>query len=397
MASKTFAWSTIPNIEIRGPRRVITARVQVAGKEVWRSTRIEADPEGKNAPAVREWLRAFRLEMVRDVDRLLAITKTRDEHSTFGELFAAYRAACAGRDIALSSVERAIKDMRLIVRTVHGGDNTGVDASRTSRCTVQLLVDFKARRIAEFKAECEAERVDAEAYQRRLQSCLVSIKSTIQHARSVFAQECRQQESYRELVLPNLEEFLAYRSGGSTTRAFEMPAPAVLQQLRDGAALFATTQPAMWLALCLTANFGLRRGSARVAKWAWFTARDDGSALLRVRVAKGNQSTVGVSPATWAALQPHKAKAEADGREHVLPGIDDAARDAVLESVKVWLRGIGFDEVRCPLHELRGLFVNTMAAEHSLDAAQGATGHSTQKVMMDSYVARGTDKWVQVV
>jgi integrase len=372
------------------------ARVEVHGKAHWRSLHIEADPAGRNAPLAKDALRAFKARLAQDSFAILQLTRSRSEFSTFADLFTAYRAACAGRAISLASIERAIKDLRLIVRAVHG-DTFAVDAARVSLCTPQLLIDFRAARIAALKAEAAAAQFDTETYQRRLHSTQVTIKSTIQHARSVFAQECLQEAAYRSLMLPDLRAFMAFRSGGSTTRAFEMPDLDTLAKLHEGAALFAGTRPDLWLALCLAANFGLRRGSCRVARWDWFQERSDGSALLRVRAAKGNHSTVGVAPSTWTALKVHQAAAAAAKREYVIPGADDTAREAVLEQVKDWLRGIGYDDARCPLHELRGLFVNTMAQEHSLDAAQGATGHSTQKVMMDSYVARGTDKWVTVV
>lgn len=404
MNPRPFDWSTIPNIEVRGKRRTCVARIEVNGREVWRTTKIEADTYGRNAEDVREWMRAFRLQMVKDSDRLLALTRTRSELCTFAELIAAYRIACAGRDISPATMERNIKDLRLIVRGVHG-EKFSVDAARVSLCTVDLLIDFRSNRFAALKAQALAQKWDAEKYQAKLASARRTIKSTIQHARSIFAQECLQEKPYRELALPAadvLTKFMKFRSGGGTTREFEMPDASVLERLRDGAQLFKASRPDLWLALVLTANFGMRRGSAKNARWDWFRTSDAGAVAVHVRVGKGNKSRVGVTPATWAAAQLQRGAPLRDFvgppyREYVLPGADEEARNAILDELLRWLRGIGFDEARCPVHELRGLFVNKMAAEHSLDDAQGATGHSTQKVMMDSYVARGTDKAVDVI
>ncbi len=393
MKKRPYDWSKLPNIEIRGKGLWCHARVEMNGTETWRALKIQADPDGLNAPHVLEALRAFKVALAKDSFSILQLTRTRDECSSFAELFAAYRETCKGRDIAERTIERNILDLSLIVRTVHG-ENFSVDAARLSLCTLDLLIDFRAKRLAEFKARAEKEKFDPEIYARKLHSARVTIKSTIHHARSLFAQEVRQERPYRELVIPNLDEFMKFRPGGDTTRPFEMPDAGVLQKLREGATFFKLTKVQLWFALVLTANFGLRRGSAVHAKWKWIRAREDGTALLHVRLAKGNTSTVGISAAAWADMQRLRLTAGAD--DFILPG-DADGRDAILEELKNWLRQIGFDEARCPVHELRGLFVNKMAAEHSLDDATEGVGHSNQKTTRDSYFARGTDKSVDVV
>lgn len=388
---RTFSWSSIPNIIVRGTKRTVVARVTVDGRQIWRSTKIQADPAGRNADLVRDWMRAFQSSLVRDRDKVLALTRSRSTCSTFAELFSAYRVACAGRSIAARSVERNILDLRLIVRTVHG-EKFSVDAARVELCTLDLLIDFRAKRLAEFKAAAAA--LDREAYERRLHSCQVSIKSTIQHARSIFAAEVLQERAYRQLNLPNLAEFMRFRSGGGTTREYVPPSAVVLERLRDGAELFRASRPDLWLAMVLTANCGMRRGSARNARSSWFRPSADGGAVVHVLVAKGNRSSVGVSPSAWSRIRELLG---APAREYVLPGATEQERDALLDELLVWLRGIGYDAARCPVHELRGLFVNKMKEQHSLDDAQAATGHSTQRVMIASYVARGTSKAVDVI
>lgn len=394
MKSRQNPWAGIPNLIVRG--RMVSARIMVAGKPVWRALHVVADPAGKNRAVALEALRTFKLELARDHFAILALTKSRNEHSTFAALFAAYRTACEARNIAAATVERNILDMQLLVRSVHG-KTFSVEAARINLCTEQLLIDFRAARMTALKRRAAAEKWTPELYARKLHSTRVTIKSTIHHARSLFAQTVLQERAYRELTLPSpieLTKFMKFRPGGGTTREFEMPDAAVLERLRDGATLFRSTRKDLWFALVLTANFGMRRKSALHARWSWFRTLPAGGATAHVRVAKRNLSRVGVSTATWAEMQ--RLRPPQGDEDYILPG-DDAARDALLTELAQWLRQIGFDEARCPVHELRGLFVNAMTAEHSLTDATAAVGHSTEKTTRASYLARGTDKAVDVI
>lgn len=362
------------------------------GKEHWRALKIQADEEGLNAPFVIEALRAFKVELARDTYAILQLTRTRDDCSTFAELFAAYRQVCAGRSINPITMERNIKDMRLIIRAIHG-KNFSVDTARLSLCTLDLLIDFRAKRTEEFKAKADAAGWDPEIYKAKLRSARVTIKSTIGHARSLFAQVVRQERAYRDLSIPEISEFMAFQAGGGTTREFIMPKPEVIAALKAGAEEFLTSNPPLWFALVLTANGGLRRGSAKYAKWDWFNnGAADGSAIMRVAVAKRGTYTTGISPRTWAAMKEHRLSPS----EYILPG-DLAERDEVLEELKIWLREIGYQENRCPVHELRGLYGNTAAKEHGLQAASEGLGHRDQRTTRDSYVEHGTAKFTDAV
>lgn len=389
---KTFDWNSIRNLIVRNGW--CHARVMIKGVDYWRTLHIEADPEGKNAPFVRDALREFKLQLARDAYSILRLTKTRNEYARVQELESAYREVCAGRDISVEVMERNISYLKFIVRTVRG-DFFDVSAARCDIFTEDLLRDYKSKRIAGLKAEAAAEKWTEEVFERKMKSRSTTIKSSIQQARSLFAVEVMQEKPYRALNLPNLDAFMRYRAGGSTTRAWEAPRLETLRALHEGAESFFALGNPLWLSLALCCNFGMRIGSVLACRWDWFSEKEDGSAVVRIRRAKGGHSFVGVDPVTWGKFKSMKER-KASGSDFLLPGTPEE-REAITLQQKDWLRSIGYDEVRCPAQELRGLFANTMRNLHGLSASSGALGHSDEKTTIASYIGKGTEHSVMVI
>lgn len=344
----------------------------------------------------------------------LGMLRQRSECATIGDVFAAFDEANRGRDIKERSAENAKSSLRHIVRLVKGS-TFDVDGARCSILTPELLVDYEAARrrlrkeveipaaIAKAKADGAPIASEPEFIKKQLDACQTTIKSTINQARSVFAVELLQTESYRKLKIPDLAAFRAKSVEGTTVKSYRRPAAEVLAAIRDGAAELKLQDPGAWLALQLEANGGLRRGSAADALWDWFAVTDPERQLVQLQCsrAKGNETD---NAFPWdryqemVALRTLRQEQEQlkDPPPFVLPGATRDERDQCCERLLVWLRARGLDR-RLPNHELRKWAIDQRRAEHGLDDAQSFAGHSDQKLTAKAYSRGRSEKVLRVV
>lgn len=367
-------------------------RWRINGRDGWKKIGQLAPADAREA--VKKLHRALELEAFNE--RFGFGSKCADV-STFGELFAAYDAYCAGIDIAATTVKNNKSSMALIVRRVKGA-SFDVKSARVSVFNEQLIRDFSARTIELRKAECEEDKLPVEDARKRLDSAQRTIKSTVQQARSLFAETALQSSAYAKLVLPDMTKVMKLIVGLSTLRTYEAPAADVVARIARDAAALKETDPGLWLAFNLEVNAGLRRGSARWARWDWFTvAEADAKGVpvvvdLRVGVAKGGQSVVRFDAGLYRemlALRPA-------GAEFVLPGKDGEERDEVLMNLVSWLKARGLDR-RQPNHELRKIYGDRKYSEHGAEEAQRALGHSDPKLTSKVYAAARSRRALRVV
>jgi integrase len=423
-APRAYDWSKIPNLELRGPRRICHARVEVNGREHTRSLHIEADPAGLNAPFVIEALRAFKLKLAQDSFEILKLTRSRNEHSTCLELFNAFEKACAGRDIKDETVSSAISRCRHVLRTVHG-EGLDVDTARTSLFTADLAQSFESEKIAAVKSAAKAAAAagapwSPELLEKRIRSAGNSAKSCLQQARQIFAERVLRSVAYRALVLPDLAAFMAYRIEGTTLARYVPPPAETWRQILADLPALRTERPALWIAFQLGVNCGLRRSSARNARWDWCIEQPDGRAILDVRRAKGGNHTITIDAAVWRDLQALRstvdyiipgqhetpaARAAAIRANPPPPTADDAptpalepSRDEVIDELVAWLRARGLtqDIAEKPFHLLRKIFGDTMRSTHGLDEAQKNLGHSSSQLTHQVYSSHAGTKSVRI-
>jgi len=113
--------------------------------------------------------------------------KSRSGYATIGEVIARYQAGASDR---ANTVRNNSNALRLIVRTVHGGDP---DRQTSSVLTGELIRQFERIKMADAKTEPERHRARA------------SIRSYVVQGRSVVAP--RKMWFYEELNLPDLSGF----------------------------------------------------------------------------------------------------------------------------------------------------------------------------------------------
>ncbi len=418
---RSFDWSTIPNLEIRGKGRWCHARIEMNGRPFMRSLHIQADEAGENAPFVKDALRAYKVQLAQDTFAILKLTRSRSEYSTCRELFDAYDKACAGRRIKHDTVTTALGRFRHVLKTVHG-DHFDVDGARTSIVSRQLAQDFEAAKISAVKATAAASAAAGkpwteETLEQRLQSALNSAKSVLQQARQLFARRVIDCAPYRQLVLPDVGPFMQYRvDGGTTISAFVPPPAEVWQRISADLPALKAESPAKWFAFQLAVNCGLRRSSARNARWGWVVETVEGAAQMRIGRAKGNNSTVTISPELWLEMKA----ARIDATDYILPGTfetpaartaalkanpdlaaaaGEQTRDEIVGDLVAWLRerGLTVDVARCPFHLLRKIYGDAMGQAHGLDEAQKALGHSSSRLTHAVYSDHRSTKHVRVV
>ncbi len=396
-------WSGIPNLKIRGPRRVCYARVEINGEEFQRSLHIEADPEGKNRGDVLDALRAFKLEIAKDKFAILQLTRSRNEHSTLAEIVTAYRAACKGRDITEDTIHRNVEYLYYIARLAHTEffDTAG---ARASILTADLLATFQERRIAGVKADAAAKGWTSEQLEQKMKSTKNSVKSGIQQARSLFAVELLQSRHYRDLILPDLGPFMKFRADGSTVAAFVRPSAEVWQKIVDDLPALKASSLPQWFALQLGVNVGLRRGSARCARWEWCKELAGGEAEMEVRRAKGGHYFLRLPADLWRELVTARTSTDyiipstlqaAAGVEFTPKQLEDD-RDATIDAVVAWLRARGLD-TRNPFHSLRKIYGNEMVQTHGLTEGQNSLGHSRNELTHQVYAEHRSTRTVRVV
>jgi len=118
--------------------------------------------------------------------------KSRSGYATIGEVIERYQAGASDR---AHTVRNNSSALRLIVRTVHGGD---ADRQTSSVLTSELIRHFDRIKMADAKTEPERHRARA------------SIRSYVVQGRSVVAP--RKMRFYEELNLPDLSGFRNERS-----------------------------------------------------------------------------------------------------------------------------------------------------------------------------------------
>jgi hypothetical protein len=120
--------------------------------------------------------------------------KLRNDNATIGELIAKYRLEAAQRPSTLRS---NIRSLRMIVKTVHGGDP---DTKPTSLLTGNLIREFEKRQL-----DRAQKRSTAATRATVIQRVRTSTASYVRQARSIVA--LRKMKFYDGMKLPDLAGF----------------------------------------------------------------------------------------------------------------------------------------------------------------------------------------------
>lgn len=187
--------------------------------------------------------------------------KLRNDHATIGELIAQYAENASQRP---STVRSNVRSLRMIVKTVHGGDP---DIKPTSVLTANLIREFEKRQL-----DRAQKRATAATRSTAIQRVRTSTASYVRQARSIVA--LRKMKFYDGTKLPDLA---AFRGEAVESPQRSLPRPLdmkALQAMEAAASTLAENDPGAYVAHLLFSRVGLRNIEIVNARVHWIS---DGS------------------------------------------------------------------------------------------------------------------------
>jgi len=243
--------------------------------------------------------------------------KSKSGYGTIGDIIERYQSQAEDRPATVRNNSSAI---RLLVRTVHGGDP---DAKSSSVLTGDLIRQFERIRMAGAKTEPARRRARA------------SVRSYVVQARSLVAP--RKMRFYEDINLPDLDPFRKERVESpkrSKPRALDT---GVIAAINAAAPKLASTDPAVYVAFLLFSRLGLRNVEIRNARWSWI---ENGRIGIIERpeenfYPKGSEGWVPIAPDVLKELMRFRHLSTND---YIVPGVTATDRkDAVDRRHSAWV------------------------------------------------------------
>ena len=175
--------------------------------------------------------------------------KSKSGYATIGDIIERYQSQAEDRP---GTIRNNISTLRLLVRTVHGGDP---DSKSSTVLTGDLIRQFERIRMVDAKTEPARRRARA------------SIRSYVVQARSPLAP--RKMRFYETINLPDFSSFRDEKvemPKRSKPRALDMR---VIAAITAAAPKLASTDPAVYVAFLMFSRLGLRNIEIRNARWSW--------------------------------------------------------------------------------------------------------------------------------
>jgi integrase len=226
---------------INGVRRVVFR--STATKEIAAAKRIAA-----------QIIESFWTDSGRGAEPL----KLRNDNATIGELIAKYQQNASQRPSTLRS---NVRSLRMIVKTVHGGDP---DTRPTSLLTANLIREFEKRQL-----DRAQRRATAATRSTVIQRVRTSTASYVRQARSIVA--LRKMKFYDGMKFPDFAGFRGESVEGpqrSLPRPLDMKA---LQAMEAAAPMLAKTDPGAYVAHLLFSRVGFRNIEIVNARVHWIS------------------------------------------------------------------------------------------------------------------------------
>jgi integrase len=420
---KTFAWSSIPNLEIRGAGRWLHARIERNGAAWFRSLKIPADPAGLNAPLARASLEEFRRRLAwcflwaereahrfpsRSVNDLVRAAMADPALQAGGEpsvALADFGSRELRRAASLGTLRKAWGDYS--AAQVAGGDMTQNHANRAENSL--LLILRRAGKSITDDAPLDAIHPDSIVAFERATLAAASkagplavnrarntVAATVRQARSLFSSGALAAPEYRAITLPpGVREFTTCKVRSGEIIPEKLPSLVVMEKLRRGRALLRRFAPQHWAALVLEQELGLRAGEVAAARWDWFieVEKINGERTYEASIViaadygpKGSSRRI-IMDTEQAAAWREVVAARAGKCDYVLGVSEESGRRAVVDRLGAWLRRIGLvgDKREKPNHKLRKLRASLLLASDDTHRAQREMGHASERTTKTHY------------
>jgi len=175
--------------------------------------------------------------------------KSKSGYSTIGDIIERYQLNAEDRP---ATIRNNISALRMLVRTVHGGDP---DLHSSSILTGELIQQFERIRMVDAKTEPGRRRARA------------SIRSYVVQARSLVAP--RKMRFYENINLPDLTSFRNEKVEMPKRSKQRVLDTGVIAAINAAAPKLASTDPAVYVAFLMFSRLGLRNVEIRNARWSW--------------------------------------------------------------------------------------------------------------------------------
>jgi integrase len=243
--------------------------------------------------------------------------KSKSGYATIGDIIERYQACAEGRP---PTIRNNISALRLLIRTVHGGDP---DSKSSAVLTGELIRKFEQFRMADAKTEPVRRRTRA------------SVRSYVVQARSIVAP--RKMRFYDNISIPDLTSFrneTVQMPKRSKPRALDLN---VIAAINAAAPKLASTDPAVYVAFLMFSRLGLRNVEIRNARWSWI---EHGRIGIVERpeenfYPKGSEGWVPIAPDVLTELMKFRHLSTND---YIVPGVTATDRkDAVDRRHSAWV------------------------------------------------------------
>lgn len=372
------------------------------GKQVWKSLKLPVAPDRSTYPQAKiaaahvlADLAVYHLHGGRE--RELAARP----FATLAELHTAYEKANAGRsDISPRSAARALATFKLVCAEALGEHDP--ERVRADQVTVDLFRRFESGRIIAARAAAEKQKLPKQEARALVERAQNTVRSAAAKFKSVLQPALLESEPYRRLRLPDFAPVLKMKVAGEFHRHADRLKPAVRAAIVQKLAEAATADHALYFALSLPWETGMRRDTIIHARWDWFTPQPDGTVLVEIAVAKADRYSIRLPADLWAEWQTachaspspvhlssvspsSAAPSSVPPSGYLLPGATPEEREAHILRAIDFLREAGVTAIK-PYHELRKWHGQSVADRHGLAEAGLRLGHKPQGVTAGSYV-----------
>lgn len=339
-----------------------TARFDFRGKSYLRTS-------GTDVPAVAAKVLREKVRAVFSGQE--EASKERHSGATVADVVSRYRAGIVSLGKVRASTAK--ENVGAFLRIVRAGLPVTANAEKARLRDVDWTGAFAAyvQRLRERAQEVKAEDPWAE------KRVPVTANSALRMARSLFTSQA--QTLYAGLVLPDpLPLAECHVLAGEPSTSYDPGVWVDMDGMKDAALQLRYAEPAVWVAIALAANLGMRRGELAAMRWEWIERTREGARVAIVERADYKPKRAGrrVALAEGLRIQLEEFRGRS-GRDFVLGETPTERRNVLIRAsqwVKQWKRPGA--RSKKTMHELRKHFGSVLLEQHGLERAAEALGHA---------------------
>ena len=394
-------------------------RKLVDGKSIYRTLkcRVERTDSRRIPEEVLDEAEHLVLLAMNGQEEELEKTRTRKEKvATIGEIIAAFLAWPLVKTLAAKSRRSYISSLYQIIAEIHCPEFANITGSRASAdgkgdslmdrrnrkinkmssniLTSDLINNWIAKRLdrgPQYQAhEIRPEKDTDDLTKKELRRTLITIRTTVCRARSIFSPEgrstgelmCKKHGAYKDLKMPDtLDEFRGKKTPKPGKNKYKAPGKVEILDLIRGLPELYKSHPEAYKAFKIAYGTGLRLGEINKLKWSDIGDEDDGYLLTLEETKNGDERTNEfLGERLFEELYAMKSD-----KVFVIGGDSNYRRYQLGKDVSAYFRSKDWTRNKC-LHELRKYFGCLLARETGdLIAVMHALGHQDSSTTHNYY------------